>query len=68
MNAELQSLFHFALLAFGLLFVIIDPLASVPAFLAMTPRDTPGQRIRMARLASLVMAVVCCCRGKLPAA
>jgi multiple antibiotic resistance protein len=58
MNTELQSLLHFALLAFGSMFVIIDPLASVPAFLAMTPRDTPEQRIRMARLASLVMAAV----------
>lgn len=58
MNAELQSLFHYALLAFGSLFVIVDPIATVPAFLAMTPRDTPEQRIRMARLASLVMAGV----------
>lgn len=58
MNPELQSLLHYALLAFGSLFVIVDPLATVPAFLAMTPRDTPEQRIRMARLASLVMAGV----------
>jgi len=58
MNPELNALFHYALLAFGSLFVIVDPIATVPAFLAMTPRDTPEQRIRMARLASFVMAGV----------
>lgn len=67
MNLELQNLFHYALLAFGSLFVIVDPIATVPAFLAITPRDTPEQRIRVARLASLVMAVVLltfCVAGK----
>jgi len=58
MNPELNALFHYALLAFGSLFVIVDPIATVPGFLAMTPRDTPEQRIRMARLASFVMAGV----------
>lgn len=58
MSAELQALFNYTLLAFGSLFVIVDPIATVPAFLAMTPRDTPDQRIRMARLASFVMAAV----------
>ena len=53
-----HALFEFTLLAFGSLFVIVDPIAVVPAFLAMTPRDTPEQRIRTARLASLVMAGV----------
>jgi multiple antibiotic resistance protein len=45
---------NFALLAFSSLFVIIDPIATVPAFLAMTSHDTPEQRIRMARLACMV--------------
>ena len=49
---------EFALLAFSSLFVIVDPIAVVPAFLGMTPHDTPAQRERMARLASLVMAGV----------
>jgi multiple antibiotic resistance protein len=53
-----QSLIEFALLAVGSLFVIVDPLAAVPAFLAMTPQDTPAQRIRTARLACFVMALV----------
>ena len=53
-----HALIEFTLLAFGSLFVIVDPFATVPAFIAMTPRDTPEQRIRMARLASIVMAIV----------
>ena len=40
------------------LFVIVDPLATVPAFLAMTPNDTPEHRIRMARLACQAAAVM----------
>jgi multiple antibiotic resistance protein len=53
-----HALVEFTLLAFGSLFVIVDPFATIPAFIAMTPRDTPEQRIRMARLASIVMAAV----------
>jgi multiple antibiotic resistance protein len=40
------------------MFVIVDPLATVPAFLAMTPADTQEERVRMARLACLVAAGV----------
>ncbi len=39
-------------------FVIVDPLAAVPAFIAMTPGNLPADRVRMARLASVVMAGV----------
>jgi len=46
------------LLAASSLFVIVDPLAVVPAFLAMTPNDTAEQRIRTARLACCVTAGV----------
>jgi multiple antibiotic resistance protein len=46
------------LLAFSSLFVIVDPLAAVPAFIAMTPTDTPEARVRMARLACCVVAGV----------
>ena len=53
-----MSLTEYALLAASSLFVIIDPLATVPAFLAMTPTDTPEQRIKMARLACCVSAGV----------
>jgi multiple antibiotic resistance protein len=53
-----SPLIEYTLLAFGSLFVIVDPFATVPAFIAMTPRDTPAQRVRMARLACVVMAAV----------
>jgi multiple antibiotic resistance protein len=52
------SLPAYILLAASSLFVIVDPLATVPAFLAMTPHDPPEQRIRMARLACWVSAGV----------
>ncbi|HEY5627599.1 MAG TPA: MarC family protein [Nitrospira sp.] len=47
---------EYAALAFSSLFVIVDPIATVPAYLAMTARDTMAQRLRMARTACLVMA------------
>jgi multiple antibiotic resistance protein len=53
-----MSLLEYMALAFGSLFVIIDPLASIPAFLAMTPDDSPEERGRMAALACCVTAVV----------
>src|SRR5437588_7914992 len=59
---------EYILLAASSLFVIVDPLAVVPAFLAMTPYDTPEQRTRMAALACLVMVgvlIVFAAAGKL---
>ncbi|HXT41858.1 MAG TPA: MarC family protein [Candidatus Angelobacter sp.] len=53
-----MTLPEYIVFALSSLFVIVDPIATVPAFLAMTPADTPEQRIRMARLACLVMAGV----------
>jgi multiple antibiotic resistance protein len=53
-----MSLAEYIVLAIGSLFVIIDPLALVPLFLAMTPRDTPAQRIRTAGMACAVAAGV----------
>ena len=53
-----MSLTEYSLLAAGSLFVIVDPLATAPAFLAMTPNSTPAERLRMARLACLATAVV----------
>lgn len=53
-----MSLAEYTLLAASSLFVIVDPLAVVPAFIAMTVNDPPEQRIRMARLASFVVAGV----------
>jgi multiple antibiotic resistance protein len=53
-----MTLAKYTLLAASSLFVIVDPLAVIPAFIAMTVSDTPEQRIRMARLASFVVAGV----------
>ncbi|MCX6895330.1 MAG: MarC family protein, partial [Verrucomicrobia bacterium] len=53
-----MTLLEYILLALGSLFVIVDPLATMPAFLAMTPTDTAEQRIRTARVACCVTAGV----------
>ena len=53
-----MSPMEYGLLALSSLLVIIDPLATVPAFLAMTSRDSLENRIRMARLASQVAAIL----------
>ena len=53
-----MRLSEYILLAASSLFVIVDPLAMIPVFLAMTPNDTPAQRLRMARVASLTVAAV----------
>jgi multiple antibiotic resistance protein len=49
-----MSPFEYGLLAFSSLFAIVDPIATIPAFLAMTPNDSTAARVRMARLACLV--------------
>jgi len=53
-----MTLFEYILLALTSLFVIVDPIATVPAFLAMTPNDSAAERERMARLATIVAAGV----------
>jgi len=53
-----MSLPEYIFLAASSLFVIVDPLATVPAFLAMTPTDSREQRIKMAGLACCVAAGV----------
>ena len=53
-----MSLLEYTLFAFTSLFVIVDPIAIVPAFLAMTARDTPQGKNRMAFLAATVAAGV----------
>ena len=53
-----MSLSEYILLAASSLFVIVDPLATAPAFLAMTPNDTPAQRLRTAKVACCTMAAV----------
>ena len=53
-----MSLSEYILLAGSSLFVIVDPLAAVPAFLAMTPTDTPAQRLHTAKVACCTVAGV----------
>lgn len=53
-----MSLSEYCFLALSSLFVIVDPIAAVPAFIAMTPNDSVPSRLRMARLACLVAAGV----------
>ena len=53
-----MSLSGYFFLALSSLFVIVDPIAAVPAFIAMTPRDGMRSRLRMARLACMVAAGV----------
>ena len=45
---------EYALLAVSSLFVIVDPIAAVPVFVTMTADNSPGERLRMARMAAVV--------------
>lgn len=49
---------EYALLTFSSLFAIVDPFAAIPAYLAMTARDSFEQRRRMARTACTVCWLV----------
>ncbi len=51
-----MTFYEYTLFAFSSLFVIMDPIATVPVFLAMTLDDTAAKRIRTARFACLVAA------------
>jgi multiple antibiotic resistance protein len=53
-----MSITDFGVLAFGSLFVIVDPIATVPAFLAMTQSKTCEERISIARVAAIVTFLV----------
>ena len=53
-----MSLIEYSLLAASSLFVIVDPFAVIPAFIEMTPNDSPKERSRMAKIACLVVAGV----------
>lgn len=53
-----MRLLEYTFFAFASLFVIVDPLAIIPAYLAMTARDTPSTKSRMAFLACTVAAGV----------
>ena len=46
-----MALAEYSLLAFSTLFVVVNPIAVVPAFITMTPNNRPEAQLRMARLA-----------------
>jgi multiple antibiotic resistance protein len=48
-----MEIIHFALMSAGSLFAIINPLAAVPTFFAMTPENTEAERMKMARTACM---------------
>src|SRR3954447_1118616 len=50
-----RELLEFTFLALSSLFVIVDPIAVAPAFLAMSASNTVEERVHMAKLACLVM-------------
>ena len=49
-----MTLLEYTLLAFTSLFVVMDPIATAPVFIAMTQNNTVPDRLRMARIACLV--------------
>jgi multiple antibiotic resistance protein len=49
-----RELVEFSLVAFSAVFVVVDPFAAVPFFLAMTARDDPARKRQTARVAALV--------------
>lgn len=53
-DARAMRLPEYALFAFSTLFVIVDPIAAVPAFIAMTARESVEERLKTARIACLV--------------
>jgi multiple antibiotic resistance protein len=52
MHPELEAWLQFSLVALSSIFFIVDPLATVPSFLAMTGRHNAAHRRRMARQAA----------------
>jgi len=53
-----MSLREYLLLAFSSLFVIVDPIALIPSFLALTEHAGPHRRERTAGIACLAAAIV----------
>lgn len=49
-----MEILDFAILSFTSLFIIVDPISTIPAFLVMTHRNSVEERARMAGLASIV--------------
>lgn len=52
MNAEIQAVLEFSLMTVSSVFFIVDPFATIPAFVVMTEHDSAAKRVRMARQAA----------------
>lgn len=52
------NLTDFTLMSLVSIFVIVDPIAAIPTFLAVTEKDSVQKRLRMARLASLATCFI----------
>ena len=52
MDAELKHILQFSFVCLSSIFIIVDPLATIPAFLVMTADDSEKKRRRMARQAA----------------
>lgn len=52
-DAQLTALLKFSALAFSAIFFVVDPIAVVPVFLAMTASDTEEKKRAMAKRATL---------------
>jgi multiple antibiotic resistance protein len=52
MPQEIQAWLQFSLVAMTSIFFIVDPVATVPAFLVMTERNSPEKRRQLARQAA----------------
>lgn len=58
MPGSVSALVQFALVALTSIFFLVDPIAAVPTFLAMTAGEDDGERRRTARRAALTCFVV----------
>ncbi|HEY6293390.1 MAG TPA: MarC family protein [Terriglobia bacterium] len=58
MSESLAFIVKFCLVALSSVFFLVDPFAVIPAFLSMTPDDTPADRQRTARRAALTCFIV----------
>ncbi|MBI5549269.1 MAG: antibiotic resistance protein MarC, partial [Deltaproteobacteria bacterium] len=50
----MKEFISFSVVAFSAIFFVIDPLGLVPIYVAITSRDPPEKRRKMARRATLV--------------
>ncbi len=58
MSSELEEILKFSFVALSSIFFIVDPLATIPSFLAMTAENTEARRRQMARQAAWTVLFV----------